>query len=247
MFATASSTGDGHPFDPQGWHVDGAAELKVVRGAQVPVHVDQIACDGDFGDPVWVVVADTQVTDETVLPEDLSATDSDARSASDGETALLQTEYGAVDGGANGVLGDVIDLANGDESVIRSYDYFEYTGAVDAATGEALSDSSGRSSSVGDFVGSQTAALVPRGIPTVLSIARVDPSPTNLANVRFTVTFSEAVTGVNVALGSRMIRVRAPAAMTDRMYQRARKGRSLSKQFKYRPPFCEMMDEPEWM
>jgi len=35
--------------------------------------------------------------------------------------------------------------------------------------------------------------------PGVLSITRADPNPTNAASVRFTVTFSEAVTGVDVS------------------------------------------------
>jgi len=35
--------------------------------------------------------------------------------------------------------------------------------------------------------------------PTVVSITRADPNPTNAASVDFTVTFSEDVTGVDVA------------------------------------------------
>jgi len=35
--------------------------------------------------------------------------------------------------------------------------------------------------------------------PTVVSIVRADPNPTNAASIRFTVTFSAAVTGVNLA------------------------------------------------
>ncbi|PYS35632.1 MAG: hypothetical protein DMF75_03040, partial [Acidobacteria bacterium] len=49
---------------------------------------------------------------------------------------------------------------------------------------------------------SNTANLSVFAPPTVLSITRFDPNPTNLQTVHFTVTFSKAVTGVNIGANS---------------------------------------------
>jgi hypothetical protein len=49
----------------------------------------------------------------------------------------------------------------------------------------------------GDYAG-QT-YTIDKAVPTVVSSVRVNPSRTNLASVKFTVTFSEAVTGVDAA------------------------------------------------
>jgi len=55
------------------------------------------------------------------------------------EWQLLQTDYNAAGGGANGELvGAPEDLPGGDEVITRRYDFFKYVGPIDAETGEAL-------------------------------------------------------------------------------------------------------------
>jgi hypothetical protein len=60
------------------------------------------------------------------------------------EWRLLQTEFAAADGGANGELaGAPEDLPGGDEVVTRRYDFYKYIGPFDAESGEAVADQVG--------------------------------------------------------------------------------------------------------
>lgn len=60
------------------------------------------------------------------------------------EWRLLQTEFAAPDGGANGELvGAPEELPEGDEIVTRRYDFFKYTGPFDAESGEAMASEVG--------------------------------------------------------------------------------------------------------
>ncbi|MBI3417008.1 MAG: HYR domain-containing protein [Verrucomicrobia bacterium] len=57
------------------------------------------------------------------------------------EWQLFQTEFAAVNGGANGELdGAAEDLANGDEVITRRYEFYKYTGPIDTQSGEALAE-----------------------------------------------------------------------------------------------------------
>ena len=57
------------------------------------------------------------------------------------EWRILQTEFGAADGGVNGELrGAAEDLPGGDEVITRRYEFYKYTGPIDAETGEAMAD-----------------------------------------------------------------------------------------------------------
>ena len=60
------------------------------------------------------------------------------------EWQLLQTEFNAANGGANGELkGAPEPLENGDEVVTRRYEFYEYVGPLDGETGEAKAGSVG--------------------------------------------------------------------------------------------------------
>lgn len=55
------------------------------------------------------------------------------------EWQILQTDYNAGNGGANGQLvGAAEGLGNGDDVVTRRYEFYQYVGPLDSQTGEAL-------------------------------------------------------------------------------------------------------------
>jgi hypothetical protein len=57
------------------------------------------------------------------------------------EWSLLQTDFGAADGGKNNELdGAPEELPNNDEVVTRRYEFYKYIGPIDAETGEAVAD-----------------------------------------------------------------------------------------------------------
>src|SRR5205823_5883942 len=66
---------------------------------------------------------------------------------------------------------------------------------LDVNNGASISDSVGNALASG-FTGGQS-YTIDRNAPTVSSVTRTDPSPTNLASVHYTVTFSQSVTGVD--------------------------------------------------
>ena len=60
------------------------------------------------------------------------------------EWQLSQTDFNAVNGGANGeMVGAAEKLPNNDEVITRRYDFFKYVGPIDPDTGEALADTVG--------------------------------------------------------------------------------------------------------
>lgn len=60
------------------------------------------------------------------------------------EWRILQTDFSAGDGGANGELaGAPEEMPNGDEIITRRYEFFKYTGPIDAESGQAMADTVG--------------------------------------------------------------------------------------------------------
>ena len=60
------------------------------------------------------------------------------------EWRILQTQFSAPDGGANGELaGAPEELPDGDEIITRRYDFYKYVGPTDAESGEAMGDTVG--------------------------------------------------------------------------------------------------------
>jgi hypothetical protein len=106
----------------------------------------------EFGVPMWVKATRTEthnnnkvelrdlVSDDPDDPDDENWTNEEPAEV-EVEWQLLQTEFNAANGGANGELaGEPEDLPDGDEVITRRYDFFNYIGPIDEETGEALCD-----------------------------------------------------------------------------------------------------------
>jgi len=149
----------------------------------------------EFGEAMWVKETRTEshnnnkVELRDLVPDDPD--DPNDRNWANGEPEevevewrLLQTEFNAVDGGANGELaGAPEDLPNGDEIITRRYDFFKYIGPLDEESGEAKADNVGPDGIhgegikiingvevdlstvevVGDYIGAQMAGFDPAG------------------------------------------------------------------------------------
>ncbi len=145
----------------------------------------------EFGEPSWVKeIRTTSHNNREVQLRDLVSDDPDDpldpnwRNGEPDEVEvewqLLQTEFRKPDGGKNGKLAAAPEeLPNGDEVITRRYEFFKYTGPLDAETGEAMAERVGPDGVhgagiktingvevdlstvvvVGDFVGSQMSAL----------------------------------------------------------------------------------------
>ena len=109
----------------------------------------------EFGDASWVKETRTSshnnnkvelrdlVSDDPADPNDKNWRNGEPDEV-EVEWQILQTEYNAANGGANGELqGAPEDLQNGDEVITRRYDFYKYVGPIDAETGEAMCDSVG--------------------------------------------------------------------------------------------------------
>jgi LPXTG-site transpeptidase (sortase) family protein len=66
---------------------------------------------------------------------------------------------------------------------------------LDLTAGAAIQDLAGNAF-VGPYTGGET-YTIDKGAPSIVSVLRADPSPTNAASVDFTVTFDESVTSVD--------------------------------------------------
>ena len=140
----------------------------------------------EFGEASWVKVTSTTThNNQKVELRDLVSddpNDPNDRNWQNGEPdevevewQLMQTEFNAAGGGANGeIVGAPEELPNGDEIVTRRYDFFKYVGPLDTETGEALAESVGPDGIhgvgdfadvivVGDYIGAQMAGFDPAG------------------------------------------------------------------------------------
>ncbi len=108
-----------------------------------------------FGKAVWVREIRTKthnnkevklrelVTDDPVNPNDKNWANGEPDEV-ETEWQVLQTHFNAPDGGVNGKKPAAAeDLPDGDEVVTRRYEFFKYTGPVDAETGEAMATAVG--------------------------------------------------------------------------------------------------------
>lgn len=138
------------------------------------------------------------------------------------EWQLLQTDFHAANGGANGELaGAPEDLPGGDEVITRRYEFYKYLGPIDNETGEAMADRVGTNDIngvgikkingidvdlstvvvVGEYLGSQMAAFdadAPIGLIDHLEDGEVDVPYTTrtvviAGNAPFTATTSGAL------------------------------------------------------
>ncbi|HEX8874691.1 MAG TPA: PEP-CTERM sorting domain-containing protein [Nitrosospira sp.] len=137
----------------------------------VAAHIEAPAPEknAEFGDAVWVKVFTTEF-DAAVRLEDLVADNAKVKEVenhTEVEWALLQTDNknpnaGILDNGGDAPVG-----ANA-ESVVRRYEFYNYTGAYDPETHEAkfikdpvhgYGDSNPAPSDIGNYLGAQNAAV----------------------------------------------------------------------------------------
>jgi hypothetical protein len=96
----------------------------------------------EFGDAKWVKIFVTQfpkaveldhmVTDDPAVPQDAAEVEV--------EWKLLQSKVG---GGPNEEELNEAEVAGGNEAVMRRYEFYQYTGPLDAESGEAMADAVG--------------------------------------------------------------------------------------------------------
>lgn len=115
----------------------------------------------EFGDALWVKVYKTEspdpanidhlVTDDPAVPQDPAEVET--------EWFLLQAEVNAAN--PNHELANEAQMGEGNESVTRRYEIFEYAGAYDSETHEArpVSDVSPDPGDLGNYIGAQMAAV----------------------------------------------------------------------------------------
>jgi len=126
-----------------------AGGLQVQAEIPAPPEPPEAAEAREFGVPVWVKeIRTTTHNDRPVALRDLVSDDPDDdddvnwRNGEPDEVEiewqLLQEDFNSDNGGENGELvAEAEDLPDGDEVVTRRYEFFEYTGPIDAETGEA--------------------------------------------------------------------------------------------------------------
>lgn len=155
-----------------------------------------------FGDAIWVKVFKTEsadpaelhhlVTDDPRVPQDQSETET--------EWMLLQAG-----GKGRDQLENEGQIGEGNESVTRRYEFYEYTGAYDAESHEALpvNDSNPDAGDIGNYIGAQMAAL---------NLPPVGPTPTPTVGACIgdcdssgSVTVDELVTAAHIALGNQAL------------------------------------------
>ena len=153
----------------------------------------------EFGDAIWVKVFKTEspdpaelhhlVTDDPAVPQDQSETEIEWTLLQAGPNKPAQLENEA-------------QIGEGNESVTRRYEFYEYTGAYDPENHEALpvSDSNPDPGDIGNYLGAQMAAV---------NLAPAGPTPTPTATPTLCsgdclgdgpVTVDEIITMVNIAL-----------------------------------------------
>lgn len=133
----------------------------VVARIQAPAPADP--AEPKFGTPIWAKVFTTEFEGPVAL-EDLLAGQpkiNQAMSHTEMEWQLLQSDPGNPAAGQleNGGLAPAGKLA---EAVVRRYEFYKYTGALDPVDNEArpiFSDSKADPSEVGSFIGAQNAAI----------------------------------------------------------------------------------------
>ncbi|MBI3782169.1 MAG: hypothetical protein HY270_02090, partial [Deltaproteobacteria bacterium] len=196
-------------------HGAGPPVVQAVLPAEPP-EVNQ-----QYGDAHWVKVFVTEsadpvelhhlVTDDPGVPQEASETEI--------EWVLLQS---GLNGAGKNELVNEAQIGAGKQSVTRRYEFYEYTGAYDPESHEALCGGGGAAAGakgscdvpqpdeIGNYIGAQMAAVNLEPVaPTPTSTVGPTPTPTPPAacagdcNGDASVTVDELITMVNIALGNR--------------------------------------------
>jgi len=122
------------------WTVTPAAPPPPGQPPAPPVVMAQIAAPAadqpdHFGQAIWVKVLTTEFDSPIDLRELVNDNAKVQAAQVETEWQLLQNEYGNP---LSGLLEQGGEVGAGSESVLRKYEYFDYTGAVDPLSGEAL-------------------------------------------------------------------------------------------------------------
>jgi hypothetical protein len=211
---------------PQG---GGAPVVQAVLPAEPP------EVNAQYGDAHWVKVFVTEsaepvelhhlVTDDPAVPQEAGETEM--------EWVILQA--GPAGNGNNEIVNEG-KVGNGKQSVTRRYEFYEYTGAYDPESHEALCGGDGTCKAplegeLGNYIGAQMAAVnleavaTPTPTPTPPVTATPTPTPTAPGATCVgdcdgggAVTVNEIIVLVNMALGTTQLAAcpkGIPPAITD--------------------------------
>jgi len=117
----------------------------------------------EFGDALWVKVFTTEFEYEVELEDLVGENPMVQQAETETEWQLLQSEFGRPDSPLGG-LGNGAQAGNAAKSVLRRYEFYEFTGLYDPESHEAkfdvgFGDSNPGPNDVGNFLGAQNAAL----------------------------------------------------------------------------------------
>jgi hypothetical protein len=155
------------PLDP---NVPGAAP-------QVVAHIEapEPLAGAEFGDALWVKVFTTELEDEVELEELVGGDPNVEQAETEIEWQLLQKEFSKPNSGQlESGLG--VPVGPNAASILRRYEYYEFSGRYDLETHEALfddgfGDSRPGPNDVGTYLGSQNAAVNLNVVPEPQSLA----------------------------------------------------------------------------
>lgn len=159
----------------------------------------------DFGDAIWMKIYVTESPEPAELDHLLSEDDRvpDEPAEVEMEWELLQSEKGQVRNSEHGA-----QVGEGDESVTRRYEFYEYTGPYDAESHEARPehDSDPLPEEIGNYIGAQMAAVnlsdpIVVTTTTTSTSTTMDPVLCGDANGDGEVKASDALAALRAAVG----------------------------------------------
>jgi hypothetical protein len=146
---------------------------------QVVAHIEapEPVAGAEFGDALWVKVFTTELEDEVELEELVGGDPNVEQAETEIEWQLLQKEFNNPNSGQlESGLG--VPVGPNAASILRRYEYYEFSGRYDLETHEAqfddgFGDSHPGPNDVGTYLGSQNAAVNLDVVPEPQSLALV--------------------------------------------------------------------------
>lgn len=136
---------------------------------QVIAHVEapDPAPGREFGDAIWVKVFTTELENKIELEDLIGGNPVIDQAETEMEWQLLQKEFGKP---LSGILENEQPVGENAESIVRRYEFYEFSGNYDPETHEALfdvgyGDTNPGPNDVGHYLGSQNEAVVLAAIP----------------------------------------------------------------------------------
>ena len=154
-----AASGGGVSIPAPQWSVSPAPAGAVNQQPVVQAVVNAPPLDGEpqYGNAVWVKVYMSESVSKADLGH-LVTGDKQVPKTVETDWAIIQTGAG---GSVAQQLADQVQLNPKDNTILRRYEFYKYTGAYDAESHEALpvSDSSPAKSDIGNLIGNQMVAL----------------------------------------------------------------------------------------